>query len=147
MSTEENKAVVRRWFDEVMTQGNISTVDLICMQCHPGFTVINGIVDNPPPGMDGVKELVKLFRNAFPDMRFNIEEQIAEGNKVTTRMTIHGTHHGDFMGISASGKPVSFSAISIWEVADGKLLQERVNWDALGALQQLGAIPTPGQAS
>ena len=72
MSTEENKAVVRRWFDEVMTQGNISTVDLICMQCHPGFTVINGIVDNPPPGMDGVKELVKLFRNAFPDMRFNI---------------------------------------------------------------------------
>jgi len=147
MSTEENKAVVRRWFDEVMTQGNISTVDLICMQCHPGFTVINGIVDNPPPGMDGVKELVKLFRNAFPDMRFNIEEQIAEGNKVTTRMTIHGTHHGDFMGIPASGKPVSFSAISIWEVADGKLLQERVNWDALGALQQLGAIPTPGQAS
>ena len=147
MSTEENKAVVRRWFDEVMTQGNISTVDLICMQCHPGFTVINGIVDNPPPGMDGVKELVKLFRNAFPDMRFNIEEQIAEGNKVTTRMTIHGTHHGDFMGIPASGKPVSFSAISIWEVADGKLLQERVNWDALGALQQLGAIPTLGQAS
>ncbi|TMF46279.1 MAG: ester cyclase [Chloroflexi bacterium] len=147
MSTEENKAVVRRWFDEVMTQGNISTVDLICMQCHPGFTVINGIVDNPPPGMDGVKELVKLFRNAFPDMRFNIEEQIAEGNKVTTRMTIHGTHHGDFMGIPASSKPVSFSAISIWEVADGKLLQERVNWDALGALQQLGAIPTLGQAS
>jgi len=147
MSTEENKAVVRRWFDEVMTQGNISTVDLICMQCHPGFTVINGIVDNPPPGMDGVKELVKLFRNAFPDMRFNIEEQIAVGNKVTTRLTIHGTHHGDFMGIPASGKPVSFSAISIWEVADGKLLQERVNWDALGALQQLGAIPTPGQAS
>ena len=147
MSTEENKAVVRRWFDEVMTQGNISTVDLICMQCHPGFTVINGIVDNPPPGMDGVKELVKLFRNAFPDMRFNIEEQIAEGNKVTTRMAIHGTHHGDFMGIPASGKPVSFSAISIWEVADGKLLQERVNWEALGALQQLGTIPTPGQAS
>ena len=66
---------------------------------------------------------------------------------MTTRMTIHGTHHGDFMGIPASGKPVSFSAISIWEVADGKLLQERVNWDALGALQQLGAIPTPGQAS
>ena len=147
MSTEENKAVVRRWFDEVMTQGNISTVDLICMQCHPGFTVINGIVDNPPPGMDGVKELVKLFRNAFPDMRFNIEEQIAEGNKVTTRMTIHGTHHGDFMGIPASSKPVSFSAISIWEVADGKLLQERVNWEALGALQQLGTIPTLGQAS
>jgi steroid delta-isomerase-like uncharacterized protein len=143
MSTEENKAVVRRWFEEVMSQGDLVAVDAICMECHPGFQVINGIVPNPPPGMDGVKELITLFRTAFPDLRFSIEDQIAQGNKVMTRMTIHGTHQGDFQGIPATGKRVAFSAISIWEVVDGKLLQENVSWDALGVLQQLGVAPIP----
>lgn len=147
MSTEENKAVVRRWFDEVISQGNLETVDLICLQCHPGFIVLNGIVDSPPPGLEGVKALVKYFHSAFPDLHFNIEEQIAEGNKVVSRLSIHGTHKGDFMGMPPTGKTINFSAISIWEVADGKLVQERVNWDGLGALQQLGAIPAPAQAS
>ena len=92
MSPGENKAVVRRWFDEVMSNGDLSTVDLICLECHPGFAVLNGIVENPPTGIEGVKELVKLFRTAFPDLHFDIEDQIAEGNKVVTRMNVHGTH-------------------------------------------------------
>ena len=142
MSPEENKAVVRRWFDEVMSKGDLLTVDLICLDCHPGFAVLNGIVENPPTGIEGVKELVKLFRTAFPDLHFDIEDQIAEGNKVVTRMNVHGTHQGDFQGMPPTGKRITFSAISIWELADGKLLQERVNWDALGAMQQLGGIPS-----
>jgi steroid delta-isomerase-like uncharacterized protein len=99
-------------------------------------------VENPPTGIEGVKELVKLFRTAFPDLHFDIEDQIAEGNKVVTRMNVHGTHQGDFQGMPPTGKRITFSAISIWELADGKLLQERVNWDALGAMQQLGGIPS-----
>jgi steroid delta-isomerase-like uncharacterized protein len=146
MSPGENKVVVRRWFDEVMSNGDLSTVDLICLECHPGFAVLNGIVENPPTGIEGVKELVKLFRTAFPDLHFDIEDQIAEGNKVVTRMNVHGTHQGDFQGMPPTGKRITFSAISIWELADGKLLQERVNWDALGAMQQLGGIPS-GQAN
>ena len=145
MSLEENKAVVRRWFDEVISNGNLSTVDLICMECHPGFVVLNGIVENPPTGLEGVKELIKMFRTAFPDLRFEIEDQIAEGNKVVSRLNVHGTHQGDFQGIPPSGKHISVSGVSIWELADGKLLQERVNWDALGLMQQLGVIPS-GQA-
>ena len=146
MSTEDNKAIVRRWFEEVINQGNLATVDVICIECHPGFTVINGIVENPPPGMEGVKELVKMFRSAFSGLRFSIEDQVAESNKVVTRMMIYGTHTGEFQGLPPTRKPVSFSAISIWELADGKLLQERVSWDALGALQQLGVAPAPAQA-
>ena len=142
MSPGENKVVVRRWFDEVMSNGDLSTVNLICLDCHPGFAVLNGIVENPPTGIEGVKELVKLFRTAFPDLHFDIEDQIAEGNKVVTRMNVHGTHQGDFQGMPPTGKRITFSAISIWELAEGKLLQERVNWDALGAMQQLGGIPS-----
>src|SRR6185437_8698952 len=115
--------------------------DLICMECHPGFVVLNGIVENPPTGLEGVKELIKMFRTAFPDLRFEIEDQIAEGNKVVSRLNVHGTHQGDFQGIPPSGKHISVSGVSIWALADGKLLQERVNWDALGLMQPLGVIP------
>ena len=142
MSLEENKAIVRRWFSEVMSNGDIATVDLICMECHPGFTVLNGVMENPPTGIPGVKEMVKLFRSAFPDLKFDVEDQIAEGNKVATQLKVHGTHKGDFQGIAPTGKQITTWGISIWELADGKLLQEHVSWDTLGLLQQLGAIPS-----
>ena len=142
MSLEENKAVVRRWFSEVMSNGDISTVDLICMECHPGFAVLNGVMENPPTGIPGVKEMVRLFRSAFPDLQFDVEDQIAEGNKVATQLKVHGTHQGDFLGIPPTGKQITTWGISIWELADGKLLQEHVSWDTLGLLQQLGAIPS-----
>jgi len=141
MPSEDNKALVRRWFEEVMSQGNLATADLICMECYPGFTVINGVVDNPPGGLEGVRDMVRMFRTAFPDAQFTVEDQIAEGNKVVTCLTIRGTHQGDFIGLAPTGKQVTISGISIWELADGKLLQERVNWDTLGMLQQLGAVP------
>jgi steroid delta-isomerase-like uncharacterized protein len=146
MSTEENKTVVRRWFEDVLSQGNVQLVDTICMQCTPSFVVIQGVANPPPQGLEGVKELVAGFRTAFPDMKFIIEDQIAEGNQVATRLTVRGTHLGEFMGIPASGKPVSVSAVSIWRVAEGKLVNEWVNWDSLGMMQQIGVIPTSSQA-
>lgn len=146
MSVAENKAIVRRWFEEVISQGKVELVDLICMQCSPAFVVIQGVANPPPQGLDGVKQLIGAFRTAFPDMKFIVEDQIAEDDQVATRLTIRGTHLGDFMGIPASGKQVEVSAVSIWHVAEGKLINEWVNWDSLGMMQQLGVIPAAPQS-
>ena len=141
MSTEQNKAIVRRWFDEVVSQGNIELVDEICMQCVPSFVVIQGVADPPPQGLEGVKGLIGVLRTAFPDLKFTIEGQIAEGDQVATRLTVRGTHLGEFMGIPATGKQMAVSGVSIWRLADGKLVNEWVNWDSLAMMQQLGVVP------
>ena len=141
MSTEQNKAIVRRWFDEVVSQGNIELVDEICMQCVPSFVVIQGVADPPPQGLEGVKGLIGVLRTAFPDLKFTIEGQIAEGDQVATRLTVRGTHLGEFMGIPATGKQMAVSGVSIWRLADGKLVNEWVNWDSLAMMQQLGVAP------
>jgi steroid delta-isomerase-like uncharacterized protein len=141
MSAEQNKAIVRRWFDEVVSQGNIELVDEICMQCVPSFVVIQGVADPPPQGLEGVKGLIGVLRTAFPDLKFTIEGQIAEGDQVATRLTVRGTHLGEFMGIPATGKQMAVSGVSIWRLADGKLVNEWVNWDSLAMMQQLGVAP------
>jgi len=141
MSAEQNKAIVRRWFDEVVSQGNIELVDEICMQCVPSFVVIQGVADPPPQGLEGVKGLIGVLRTAFPDLKFTIEGPIAEGDQVATRLTVRGTHLGEFMGIPATGKQMAVSGVSIWRLADGKLVNEWVNWDSLAMMQQLGVVP------
>lgn len=143
MSTEENKAIVRRWYEEVMNQGNVEAVDVICSQCAPSFQVIKGVTQDPPGGLDGLKELVHYFHAAVPDVQIKVGEQIAEDNKVVSRIVIEGTHSGEFMGIPATNKPFSVEGISIWLVGEGKLIEERVNWDTMGMMQQLGVIQGP----
>jgi predicted ester cyclase len=86
-----------------------------------------------------------MFRTAFPDLHGTIEDQIAEGDKVVMRMTYRGTHQGELMGIPATGKPVTMTFISINRIAEGKIAEGWVNFDALGMMQQLGVIPVPGQ--
>ena len=99
MSAEENKALVRRFVNEVQSRGNIDTIDELC---SPEF-----VNHSAPPGMpsncEGVKQVTAMFRQAFPDSYFTIEDMIAEGDKVATRKTFHGTHQGEFMGIPPTG--------------------------------------------
>jgi steroid delta-isomerase-like uncharacterized protein len=144
MSTEQNKAVVRKWFEDVISRGKVEYVDTICQQCVPSFVVIKGVADPPPQGLEGVKDLIRAFRDAFPDLKISVEDQIAEDDKVVSQLTVRGTHLGNFMGAPATGRQVEVSGISIWRVADGKLIDETVNWDTLRMLQQLGVVPTPG---
>ncbi len=143
MSIEENKAVVRRWYEEVMNQGNVEAVDLICAQCAPSFVVLKGVVPDASGGLDGLKELVQYFHAAVPDVQIKVEDQIAEGNKVVSRISIEGTHDGEFMGIPATNKPFSVKGVSIWLVGEGKLIEEWVSWDTMGMMQQLGVIGGP----
>ncbi len=143
MSAQENKALVRRFVDEVQSGGNIDAIDELC---SPEF-----VNHSAPPGVpsntEGVKQVTAMFRQAFPDSYFTVEDMIAEGDKVATRKTFHGTHQGEFMGIPPTGKQVTFTGIHIFRIAGGKVAEHWLEVDTLGLLQQLGAIPAPGQAS
>ncbi len=139
MSTEANKALVRRYVEEVINQGNVAAID----DFNPP-TYVNHLPGSPPLDVAGVKQFVTMVRTAFPDMHQTIEDLIAEGDKVVQRATLRGTHQGEFQGIPPTGKPVSVTLMNISRIADDKIVEDWVNFDQLGMLQQLGVIPQPG---
>ncbi len=147
MSTDENKAVVRRWFAEVVSRGDMKSLDAICAVCHPQFEMVRGVVEPAPQGIPGLKGLVTSLRTAFPDLNATVEEQVAEGDKVVSRVTMKGTHKGEFNGMPATGRSFSIAGVSIWEVRGGQLISEWVSWDSMGMMQQLGVVPAPGQVA
>ena len=94
-----------------------------------------------------MKQYVGVFHSAFPDFRVTLEDQIAEGKKVVNRWTVRGTHRGEFQGVAPTGKEVRFTGIHISTInEEGKLQESWENYDALGLMQQLGAIPAPGDS-
>jgi steroid delta-isomerase-like uncharacterized protein len=141
MSTEENKATVRRLFEEY-------SLDVVDELLVPDYTHHD---PNLPPefqhGRDAYKQVVTMFLAAFPDLRTTVEDLIAEGDKVAARWTFRGTHQGELMGIPPTGKQVTGTGMSVTRLANGKMAESWVNFDALGMMQQLGAAPGPGQAA
>lgn len=143
MSTEENKALVRRLvdtFNEVWRTGNMDLID-------PLFT--NTFVNHTPgmpPDREGFKLVLPAYRTAFPDLRITAEDMLAEGDKVVLRLVSRGTHQGELMGIPPTGKPITVSETHIYQIAGGKIVERWGQFDALGMLQQIGAVPGPGQA-
>lgn len=95
---------------------------------------------------EGAKRFVEMYRNAFPDLRITVEDLVAEGDKVLTCWTARGTHQGEFMGIPPSGNRVEFTGISIDRIEGGKFVESWSNYDALGMMQQIGAVPSVEQA-
>ena len=141
MSTEQNKALVRR-LEEVFNRGNMSMVDELFA---PDFVEHEELPPGIPPGREAVKQLTTMFRSAFPDFKATIDDIVAEGDKVVIRQTWSGTHKGEFMGVPPTGKSVSFGVIDIIRIAGGKFVEHWGQMDMMGMMQQLGAIPTPGQ--
>ena len=139
MSTAENKAVLRRFFEELFTDGKLDTADEIVTTDYVNHYPAPG----ETPGVEGVKQFVTMLRTAFPDIHFTVDDQVAEADTVTTRWTATGTHQAEFAGIPATVKPIRITAINIHRVTDGKIQEGWLNWDALGMMQQLGVIPTP----
>jgi steroid delta-isomerase-like uncharacterized protein len=135
---EENKAVVRRFLEEVFSKGNLELVDDLFA---PNYVLHDPAVQGEVRGPEGIKQYVDMYRSAYPDTRFTIEDQIAEGDKVVTRWTGRGTHQGELMGIPPTGQEVTVTGIEFDRVSGGKLEETRVNYDALGMMQQLGVIP------
>jgi steroid delta-isomerase-like uncharacterized protein len=141
MLSETNKTVSRRFFDEVFGKGKLAVADELIVKDH-----INSGPGTPPeltPGLEGTKQLVTMYRNAFPDLRFTIDDQIAEGDKVVTRWTAHGTHRGELVGIPATGKSATVTGIVVDRLANGKIAESWGIFDQFGMMQQLGVIPVP----
>jgi steroid delta-isomerase-like uncharacterized protein len=144
MSTEANKAIIRRLFKEAFEQGHLAVLDEIIApnQVNGG----PGALPEMPSGPEGTKMLITAYRNAFPDLHFTIDEQIAEGTTVVTRWTAQGTHKGELAGIPATGKPATVVGLGVDRVENGKIVESWGLFDQFGMLQQLGVIPAPGQA-
>ena len=101
----------------------------------------------PISGPEGVVESARGYRDAFPDLTLTVKQQIADGNSVATRWTAKGTHRGDLFGIAPTGKETTVTGITIDRWADGKVAESWTNWDTLGLLQQLGAVPAAMQTA
>lgn len=136
MSLQENKALVLRFVEQVQNQHNLAAVDDLF---RPDFTDHSGIAN--PPTVEGAKMSFAALFAAFPDLYVTIHLQLAEGDQVMTYKTLQGTHLGEFMGIPATGKQVSFDLIDIFKVADGKIAAHWAVANMLGLLQQIGAMP------
>jgi steroid delta-isomerase-like uncharacterized protein len=140
--SDENKAVARR-FLEVFGSGELDALDEV---------VAPDAVDHDPynphaqEGLEGAKRTIAMYREAFPDLSFEIEDQIAEGDKVVTRWTGTGTHEGALMGVEPTGTRSSTTGIAIDRIEDGKIVESWGNWDTLGLMQSIGAIPQAAAA-
>ena len=143
MSTEEGKALVRRLLARVFDEANPAAADELLA---PGY-VYHAPGAPEVRGADGYKRLVGAYLAAFPDLRLTVEDQIAEGDKVATRFTARGTHRGELRGVAPTGRAMTATGIIISRVAGGRVAEEWETFDALGMLQQIGALPAPGQAS
>ena len=136
MSVETNKAIMHRLYGEI-NSGSLSALDEL---------VDSNIVDHsaPPdqsPGLRGSKQLYTSLRTAFPDLQFNVEDMIGEGDEVVTRVTMSGTHKGDFQGLAPTGKKVRVEGINISRISGGKIVESWVRRDQIALMQQLGALP------
>jgi steroid delta-isomerase-like uncharacterized protein len=143
MSTESNKAIVRRVNDELISQGKMAVADELFADGFVDHSAFPGL----SPDREGVKMLFTTLRGGFPDLHVTIQDQVAEGDKVVTRKTFHGTHKGELFGIPATGKSVSFGVIDILQICDNHVTDHWTVVDQLGLMQQLGVIPQPEEAT
>ena len=145
MSTEKNKAVVRRIYEELWDERKLEVAHELIAE--GGVNYDTGLTANPL-GPEEMKGTVRMVTAAFPDNRHEVEEIFAEGDRVMARVTLTGTHEGPFMGIPPTGRRISVNEIHVYRLRDGKAIEHRVGRDDLGALRQLGVIadsvPAPG---
>jgi steroid delta-isomerase-like uncharacterized protein len=138
----DNKAIAHYFLEEGFSTGNLAPADeLIAANFanhDPGTPPL-------PPGPEGYKQLVGMYRAAYPDLKVTVDDLIAEGDKVVGRWTARGTNTGKLGDMPPTGKQATIMGISILLITGGKVAEQWTNWDTLGMLQQLGVIPAPGQ--
>lgn len=140
MSIEENKAVVRRYIEE-LNQRNASVIDEVIAESLTIQTLHHSPAVTPEAaGREAVRQGYLRNIMAFPDYRVTIEEMLAEGDRVVLYWTNRGTHQGDFLGIAPTGKVITGSAITFYRIVDGKIAEMRTLWDRADSWQQFGLI-------
>lgn len=135
--SEENKALVRRWFDEVWNKGNADAID----DLFDENGIAHGLSDDPSNPIRGPRDyrpFYAVFREAFPNMTIVVEDMVAEGDKVAARCSVHGKHEGDFMGRAATQSPVDITGITIVRIAGGKIVEAWNNFDFMTLYRQCG---------
>jgi predicted ester cyclase len=134
-----NKALYRRFIDEVFNQGRVERIN--------EFLAPNYVLRDAPPGspasVEGVVSIVQLFRSAFPDLAISIEEQVGEGEYVCSRTVTRGTHRGPIFGLAPTGRTIAVPGLTLVRVVDGRLVESTVKNDMLILLKQLGATTLP----
>ena len=138
MSTETNKAVIRRYFEQVWKQDRPDLFEEFIADnvVHHGIEQV--------PGLEGMKAGYAMSLQAFPDLQLTIDDEIAEDDKVVIRWTLKATHQGELMGIPGTGKKITQSGFSIFRLANAKVVELWFLADNMSMMQQLGVIPTPG---
>jgi steroid delta-isomerase-like uncharacterized protein len=134
-TAEVNKAIVRRWFEET-DRGNLTVVDELL---SADYVDHNPPLPDLPPGREGVRQSVLLLRAAFRDAVHTLEDQIAEGDKVMTRLTTRATFTGECLGYRPTGQVIQISGIAVHRVVDGRLVEHWAHMDMAGFMQQIGA--------
>lgn len=140
MSIEQNKAMVLRYFEAmnaVYETGDFSPLDGLIAPDYVYHAETGDL-----RGIEGMRELVSAYRAAFPDVRFTVEDIVAEGDRVVVRFTAVGTQRGEFLGIAPTGKAISVSVIDLVRLRDGQIVEDWERFDLLNMLTQLGATPT-----
>jgi predicted ester cyclase len=138
---EANKAIIRR-YREAHNTNNLGALDAIVATDLIAHNMLPGL----PPGLAGGKMAHQGFVAAFPDGQTRTEDVIAEGDKVVERYSFRGTNTGSFLGAPPTGRRVESSSISIYRIANGKIVEHWGENDVIGVMVQLGLMPAPGQA-
>ena len=142
--SQENAALGRRWFEEVWNQQRVEVAtQLATTDCRAHGHAPNDACI----GIPEFQEFARAVLAAFPDIRIDVEDTVSEGDRAVIRWRAQMTHRGDFQGVRATGRSVSVRGISIMRFADGKIAEAWDNWDQLGLLTQIGAIPAQGIAA
>ena len=140
MSTEENKSIVQRFYEGVFNRKNTAALD----EFIEPQAVDHSAPPGAPGGIAGARQFVEMFLSAFPDVRFTVEDLIAEGDRVVASLTQSGTHQGIFLGLSPTGKRVQITGMEIFLLTGGKIVEHWNYYDDLGLFQQLGVLPAIG---
>jgi steroid delta-isomerase-like uncharacterized protein len=142
VSSEENKAIIRRWIEAYNERDLEGEADVLA----PDYVAHVSAAPGPLEGLEAWRQFTTPFTEAFPDLRLTVEDIFSEGETVAARVAFRGTHRGEFQGIPPTGKEVAFSSMEFNRVVDGKVEEHWVELDLLGLMQQLGAIPEPGHS-
>ena len=137
--SENNKALMRRWFEEVWNKGRAEAIP----EMFADEGIAHGLSDDPASPLRGPAGFLPFhaqFREAFPNIEVVVEDQIAEGDRVATRCSVRGKHAGDSLGFAATGSPVEFTGITITRIKDGKIVEAWNNFDFMKMYKQLGTI-------
>ncbi len=140
MSIEENKAIVRRFFEEGPSTGDLAAVDKLLSQNFSLHTPLPSA-----PGIRGMNDIITACRAAFEHLNVTVEDMVAEGDKVAARFIARGVHKGSFMNLPPTGKPITMTGIEIFRIEDGKIAELWGEANLLGLMVQLGIVPSFGQ--